>query len=127
MFQTVEGVIATLEIRNPREFINVFSEISETVRTMPAIIMVAATSKVVIILVINVVIFIAVLIAGWNIVEENQRQQILRRADFDGVARSNPDFTYTSLTPSLNYPLSDMVSSSDPNRQPREFPSTFQS
>lgn len=94
----------SLEIRNPDEFLSNFQQMSASVRTFPAMFMVAATSKIIIGLITTIGIFVAVLIGGWKVAEKNERHQELRRQDFQGVASRNPDFNYTNRT-QVNDPI----------------------
>lgn len=90
--------MASLEIRNPELFQSAFEAISVKARTMPALIMVSATTKFVLVSILNILIFVSVMIAGWRVASGEKHGQILRSHDFEDTARINPAFRYSNQT-----------------------------
>lgn len=100
----------SLEIRDPELFLHMFQDVAVSARTIPSIIMLAATSKLVVFFVINIAVFVIVLKAGWLVAVGDDHQQILYRKDFNGLARSNPGFNYGDETQQQDSQTSEMIS-----------------
>lgn len=95
----------TLEVRNPHETYHIFNQIATSVRMVPSILMIVAASKIIIFFVLNVGIFVGVIMSGWQIVTNAEKNQGFLRKDHRGVAIRNPDFSYSSQTQSQSIEL----------------------
>lgn len=104
--------MTSLEVRNPEIVYENFEAISVSVRTVPSTIMIAVTSKLIIIFVFNVFIFVGVIIFGWKVADNSKHQQVLRRQDFSDTARRSPEFAYTDRS-AQSQQATQMISNSD--------------
>lgn len=69
----VNGLIRILEIRNPNEIRPILEQISLSTRSLPSMILFAATSKCIFLLVLNIFIVFKLSPAVWQICEENSK------------------------------------------------------
>lgn len=88
----------TLDVIYPDMVRDVLSKVAAHVRTVPSLIMLITSFKGFIGFLINIFIFVGVMIAGWKMVEKNEREENLTSRDFDGLAKNNPVFDYSRQT-----------------------------
>lgn len=83
-----------LEVQNTSTVQHLFKAVSTRVRTLPTLMMILAATKLFIFCFINFLTIIMTAVAGWVVAVINEREERLRREDFNGLARDTPAFAY---------------------------------
>ena len=91
--QTPEGLMEILEIRNPNDVSSMFEAISLEQRVMPSIIMIFASSKGILLLIVNVILMSIVVSTTWIDQREKAKTQNFTKNQNNLLATVNSAFT----------------------------------